>query len=121
VTPLSLADQQAAKSWVAAHPEVGSTSSHKMTAIKRLLPVSTHLMQVLFLIAAGYVLNANLRLHSPVLWIRCLACLVLALALWKPMRFRWAGVALGPALYAASSFNPYRIARISAYVQQNYL
>ena len=92
-----------------------------MTAIKSILPVSTQAMHVLFLVATGYVLNATLRLHSPVLWIRCLACLVLALALWKPMRFRWAGVALGLALYGTSFFNPYGLARVAAYVQQNYL
>ena len=77
--------------------------------------------QVLFLIAAGYVLNAALRLNTPTLWLRAVACLWLAVTLWKAVRFRWALVAVGLALYGVSFFNPYRLARVTAYLQQNYL
>lgn len=90
--------------------------------MKPVIPAGRQTLQFVFLIAAGYVLNAALRLGTPVLWIRSLACLWLAAALCKPsIRYRWALVGVGCALYAASFFNPYRVARVTAYVQQNYL
>ena len=92
-----------------------------MTVLKNVLPVTVQSLHVLFLIATGYVLNATLRLHTPVLWIRSLACLLLAVTLWKPVRFRWVWIAIGLALYGASFFNPHRLARVTAYLQQNYL
>lgn len=91
-----------------------------MTVVKNVLPVTVQSLHVLFLIATGYVLNATLRLHTPVLWIRSFACLLLAVTLWMPVRFRWVGAAMGLTLYGVSFFNPYRLARVTAYLQQTY-
>jgi len=75
-----------------------------------------------FLVGAGYILNAALRLHTPLLWVRIAACLVLAaLFCVETARNRYLLTALGCVLYLTSFFTDYRIARVTAYVQDNWL
>lgn len=74
-----------------------------------------------FLIATGYILNAVLRLHSPLLWVRVVACFSLAVIVYvERARFRWAWMAASVGLYVVSFFHPHRVARITQYVHDNW-